>query len=313
MLSFHPSDFPVAIVQGGQSAGRILYAHLEQDPAKRIPQRPSTLFTADEFASGRRQVNLDDLDDVYHALDRGAPPPPHLGALYGRIRNEAEKRAYRAWKLEGGGKLAAVPQAVPNQREMVLLMAPSGCGKSTWIANYIEHYMAAYPHNPVYLFTSKKEADPAFEGLDIITVDLEQFGEDAAVRAPGPEDFKNSLCVFDDIESVSPKTTRDAVFALKKSLSETGRASNIYLCVSAHRAMRGNETKDDLNETSGFVVFPRRGSSAHSKRLLETYGGMTKRQVKRVLEETQGTRHAYVKTKGETEPYCVTESEVFFL
>jgi hypothetical protein len=313
MLSWHPSEYPVAVVQGGPSAGRVLYAHLEQDPAKLLPHRPSTLFTADEFAAGRRAVNLDDLDDVYHALDHGMPPPPHLAPLYARVRDEATKRAFRQFRLEGAGKLAAIPQAVPNQREMPLLMAPSGAGKSTWIANYVEGYRCAFPDNDVVLFTSKTDPDPAFEGLDIEPVDLERFGEEAAIRAPGPEDFRDSLIVFDDIESISPKSVRDAVFALKKSLAETGRSSNVYLCVSAHRAMRGQETKDDLNEASGYVVFPRRGSSAHSKRLLETYGGLTKQQVKRVLEQTQGSRWAYCKIKGETEPYVVTENEVFFL
>jgi hypothetical protein len=308
MLSFHPSDHPIAIVQGGPQAGRIVYAHLEEDPRRRIPQRLSTLFRADEFVGGRHQPDPEDIDDIYRALDGHGRVSPHLETQFRRIEAEAIRRGLKHFKLEGEGKLHTCPQAVPNQREMVLLMAPSGCGKSTWIGKYIDNYRAAFPDNEVHLFTSKKDPDPAFK--DLFPFDLEGFTEGDPLT---PEDFRNSLVVFDDIESITPKATRDAVFALKKALSETGRSSNIYLCVSAHRAMRGQETKDDLNEMDGLVVFPRRGTSYHNKRLLEVYGGLSRPQVKRVMEDTDNTRFAYVKVKGDIPAYCVTEKEVFLL
>lgn len=308
MLSFYPSDYPVAVVQGGPNAGRILFAHMNDDPDKRIPCRLSTLFKDDDFAVGRHVPDLDDLDTLYHAMDHGGTVPSHLAATYRRTLAEADRRQMRTYKHQGVGKLHVVPQAVPNQREMVLLQASSGCGKSTWIGDYLDHYRAAFPKNRVFLFTSKTEPDPAFDDLE--PFDLTGFDEPPALS---PEDLKDSLCIFDDIENISPKSIKDAVFALKKRLEETGRASNIYICVASHRAMRGNETKDDLNEADAFVVFPHRGTAHHQSRLLSTYGGLSKAQIKRVLEDTQNTRWAYVRHKGDLPPYVVTESEAFFL
>jgi energy-coupling factor transporter ATP-binding protein EcfA2 len=314
MLSFVPSNWPITIIRGGRDAGRIIYAHTTEDPRLMITgRRPSSYFAASEFGSGRAQPNLDDVDSLYRALDGHGSVPHHLAGQFARASAEAEKRAMRQFKLEDpDAKLGVVPQAVPNQREMTLIAGPSGTGKTTWAAQYARMYKAAFPGQKVYVFTSKHELDPAYAGLteEDLPFDLEGLDQPPFLA---PEHLRDSLCIFDDVENVQPKSLRDAVFALKKAISETGRSSNVYLIVISHRPLRGNETKDDLNESDGMIVFPRRGTTYHANRMLQVYGGLNKSQAKRVIEDTENTRWVYCKLKGDIPAYLVSESEIAFL
>jgi hypothetical protein len=141
------------------------------------------------------------------------------------------------------------------------------------------------------IIISEKSADPAYDKYPFIkwlTVDKE-FLEGDPITV---DDLASSLLVFDDIESL-PKLEKEAVFALKKRCSLVGRSSNIYIIVISHLSMRGDETKTDLSESDGYVVFPHGSSTYHLKRQLKEYAGLSPKQIAKIMRLP--TRWVYIK------------------
>ena len=79
------------------------------------------------------------------------------------------------------------------------VFGPAGVGKSTWISNFIKKYLEYYKDNKVYVFSPKLD-DPAFKKIkNVHYVKL----DDSLIKDPlDVSEFKDSICCFDDIESI---------------------------------------------------------------------------------------------------------------
>jgi len=164
------------------------------------------------------------------------------------------------------GKLIPLPNAKKNQREVVFLSGPSGAGKSTWIGKYIEQYKRKFKNNEVYVISSVSE-DDVLDKHEPIRLEID---EDFISEGPiDPELFRNSLVVFDDVDTISDKAVKRYITDIRDFLLEQGRHTNTYMLCSHHLLSNYKATRILLNESNVYVVYPR-VNGAKLKKFLET-------------------------------------------
>lgn len=171
---------------------------------------------------------------------------------------------------KGEGKIVPVPMAESSR---IGVFGPSGVGKSTWISAFFKKYLEYYPKNSIYVFSPKLN-DPAFK--DIKNLHYVKITEDILENPFDVSEFKNSICCFDDIESITDKRLNDAVRVFRNQCYEIGRSPANITTIAVHHVILANEkTKIILNESDEVVLFPKSNFS-QIKSLCSRYYGFSR-------------------------------------
>ena len=168
-------------------------------------------------------------------------------------------------------------QLVPNpktERHILYITGPSGSGKSTFARKYLEEYKKAFKDNPIYLFSSL----PDDESLGSVQPKRLRLDESLYLDPIPIKDFAKSVVIFDDIDVISDKKIREAVYNTLNQVLEIGRHFSITCLVTNHLPSNRSDTRRILNECHSFTYFPR-SSSAKIKYVLTEYLGLDKRQI----------------------------------
>ena len=168
----------------------------------------------------------------------------------------------------------SVFQLIPNpmtEREILYISGCSGSGKSYFARKYLEQYKRTFKDNDIYLFSSL----PHDESIDSVKPKRIRI-DDSLVSDPLPiESFENSICLFDDIDVISNKAIRNAVYALLNKVLEIGRHLRISCICTMHLPTNGNDTRRILNESHYVIYFPH-SAGGKIRYMLETYVGVDK-------------------------------------
>lgn len=192
-----------------------------------------------------------------------------------------------------------------SKREILYITGPSGSGKSTYTLNYIKQYKKKYSKSEVWLFSALTE-DETIDKCKPKRIMI----DDRLISEPLPiEEFKDSLCIFDDIDVIKNKEHRNAVYDLLNAILETGRHFNVSCIITNHLPTAGKDTRRVINECHSVTYFPQSGSAGQMKRLLQDYLGLDRATLKRIRK--LNTRWA---TVFKNFPMCImTEKLVFTL
>jgi len=172
-------------------------------------------------------------------------------------------------------------QQIPDkskERMILYITGPSGSGKSTYTSKYLKQYKTLYKNNPIYVFSHLKED----EVLDVFSPKRIKIGDNLLTSPLNVEMFKNSLCIFDDIDVISNKNYQNAVYAILNEILETGRHFFTSCIFTNHTPTAGNKTKRILNEANSVTYFPHSGSLRGYKYLLMEYLGLDKATIKKI-------------------------------
>jgi hypothetical protein len=195
--------------------------------------------------------------------------------------------------------------------ERILICGQSGSGKSTIASNWIKDYLSIKDKD-VFLLSRVDEDKPLDEIKLLQRVDLKQFSvspEEFALNGLDTEEFKNSIVILDDIDTITDKKIFNNVIALRDDMLETGRHNDITMLCITHVLFQNKNSKKPLNEATGVVLFPRSGSKYHIRRYLKEYCGLEEKQINRIMN--LNSRYFYI---SRTYPnYVVSEREVFLL
>lgn len=234
-----------------------------------------------------------------------------------------------------------------NQRDFFLITGPSGAGKTTLAKHLASMYHHILPKNKIIIITQKvtnnKEPidDLHYETIKKIPYEewFDHFAEyipedpkitkdkkDKKITALPPPDllqkikrykfrdiktFANSLYIFDDIESVQPKSYSDFLVKAKEMIISLGRADNIQVILCNH--MHGNfKGRNDLNQTTHMAFFPPKMTQYHLEYALREYLKYDSNRIKMILNIVKGHRW-FVIHKSTFPQVLITDNQVTIL
>ena len=217
--------------------------------------------------------------------------------------NDVDKTSFKNLKISNDSKF----QQLPNnkaERDILYITGCSGSGKSTYTRMYLEQYKKKFKNNPIYMFSSLKED----ESLD--SVKPQRFKIDDRLHEDPilVEDLKDSVVIFDDIDVISNKKNKEAVYNILNQVLEIGRHYKISCIVTNHLPTNGNWTRRILNESSTYVYFPA-SAGGKVKYLLTEYLDIDKKQIK--YFKSCNTRWVSIGKKNPM--YYITEHELGLL
>jgi hypothetical protein len=174
-------------------------------------------------------------------------------------------------------------QIISLQDRIIYIAGPSGSGKSTYAGKYISIYKKIYPKADFYVF-SRLDKDPAIDYLKPHRVKIDQSLIDEPIEIK-KEIKKNSIILFDDIDTIQDKKLQMQVNRLKGDLLEIGRHMNIRIVVTSHLVNPNERTaaRTLLNEMNTLTIFPKSGSNYQSEYALKKYFGLSTKQIKTIL------------------------------
>jgi len=174
------------------------------------------------------------------------------------------------------GKFEQIPNTT-QERDILYITGPSGSGKSYYTSRYIRNYKKAFKDRPVYLFSPVGE-DKKLDELKVKRVKI----DDQLISDPiMPSDLKESLVIFDDIDCITQKPLKEALFGLLNQILEVGRHTKTSCIITNHLPTNGKETRRMLNECHSITYFPSSGSKRQLNNLLEGYIGMDTKDIKK--------------------------------
>jgi hypothetical protein len=88
--------------------------------------------------------------------------------------------------------------------------------------------------------------------------------------------------IFDDIDSIVNKKTKEKIYGLLNKMLRTGRHFGTSVAYAGHELYASPELKSILNESMTITFFPRFLSYKKLKYLLEVYFGLSKEQIERI-------------------------------
>ena len=92
------------------------------------------------------------------------------------------------------------------------------------------------------------------------------------------DELSESICIFDDIDVISDKKIREAVYDVLNQVLEIGRHYKIHCVVTNHVPTNGKDTRRILDEAHTVTYFPN-SASGKIKYLLEEYVGLDRKQI----------------------------------
>ena len=167
----------------------------------------------------------------------------------------------------------------PNkERSIFYLTGASGSGKSYYASGLAQQYSKQYPKNDIYLFSAVK-SDPILDKIKkLMRIDLKKFME----QEIDIEDFKDSLVIYDDCDSLPDKNIKKKVTSLQDRILQEGRHWNISAIITSHLSCAGKETKMILSEAHSITFYPMSLQGRNLKYLLEQYMGLDKNQISKI-------------------------------
>ena len=205
-----------------------------------------------------------------------------MSCLMSGGRNEKEKDRIEI-NLRSG-TVEPVPNAEKDDdgsyiADTTFVAGPQGVGKSHFISKYIANDKIHYPKKDVIIFSNFEEDKP-LDKFKPMRVKI----DDKLIEKPiKKEECKNSITVFDDIDTMAPKLAQ-ACRMLRDDFLQCGRKENIKVLATSHQLMNYMKTRDLLNSCNKIVIFPRGTSPYHTTRLLKEYVGLDKNSIKYILK-----------------------------
>jgi len=106
--------------------------------------------------------------------------------------------------------------------------------------------------------------------------------------------LEESMCIFDDIDVISNKKIREAVYDILNQILEIGRHYKIDCICTNHLPTNGKETRRTLNQAHAVVYFPH-SAGGTIKHLLEEYVGLDRKQMAYIKKTALKSVHHFQK------------------
>lgn len=151
------------------------------------------------------------------------------------------------------GHLEMLPYA-NGKVQRILAGGPSECGKSYFCSKYIKKYKKLNTDNH-FVLISDTTKDNVLDKLK----PLRLSPDSEIIKESQPDDFKNSLILFDDIDAITDVKISKQANRFRDSMLTKGRHNNNSIICTTHEICDGHISRTMLRECTHYVIFPRSG------------------------------------------------------
>jgi len=199
-----------------------------------------------------------------------------------------------------------------GERLVMFVVGRNGCGKSTFIQKLLTNYLKVYKKRRILLF-STQEYDDKLDGAFGDKIDRVDLGEEFINSPFSLDEIRNTICIFDDVDSIRDKKLKEALFKLRDDILKNGRShtgdrnEDIDIIITNHDVLGGHDTATMIRESFFYVVFPK-GSTSHAiNTICKKYAGLKNDHIKRIINNP-----ARCVVIHNTHPgFVLTEKEIF--
>jgi hypothetical protein len=202
----------------------------------------------------------------------------------GSISYDDDKNGLDDIELEDNFRFQLTPRPLKEKERTTLFVAgEAGAGKSYFVRNYAELYAKMFPKNNIYLisYLDEDETLDAFKKIIRLNAFNAEF-LDECMDLDIKTEFSDSLVIFDDIDCVVNKKTKEKIYGLLNKMLRIGRHFQISVAYIGHELYHSNDLKAILNESQTITIFPKFLNFKKLKYLLETYFGLSKEQIQKI-------------------------------
>ena len=182
-------------------------------------------------------------------------------------------KEFKQLKVPRESHLQHIPDST-RERDILYITGASGSGKSFYTRKYLEEYKKNFKNNSIYLFSALPE-DSSIDPLKPkrIRIDASLYEDPIPI-----EEFADSCVIFDDVDCISDKKIKEAIYAIMNKMLEISRHFSTSCIVTNHLPTDGRATRRILNEAQAVVCFPHSAGNK-IRYLLENYVGVDKKQI----------------------------------
>lgn len=274
-LAYDVKGDPLAIVRGGRKNNEIVYFVEDNKDSSLKVENLLDHVSEKDIKKKKKYMSLKEVMKIKRAFEENIIPDDILN-IYNELKDEVKDSVNKHIHIEDG-IFDPIPLLKDCQVDHCFYAGMNGVGKSTQIANYCNQYLLLFPKNKIYLF-SRSDDDEAFKGIPMKTIELNDEVLDSELEL---DDFCNSLCIFDDIDTL-PKDISKKIQRIRDDMLECGRKKEIYMCNVSHQILNYKLTRTLILESNKIIFFPR-SSQYQVKRFLQEYLGIEKSIIKKIL------------------------------
>jgi hypothetical protein len=284
MLSFLRGR-PIGYISGGEHDGKIMRI-VGQDEKEEAKSNPVLLLGQDYFMKLRKEdkskITKSEMAEIIHGLmSLELPTDESLHEPYTKALDRYTELDKAEIALKDG-KVLPIPNLEleeKSQRENYFLAGPSGSGKSYVARGICDRYRDDNPEKAIVVF-SRVADDPAFEDLKLTRVPI---NDDLVKSPPAISTYKDSIVIFDDVDTIQKKPQLETVMKIRDDILETGRHLNITVITTSHLLLNYKKTRSSLNEATVVCFYPQFGSKLHIKRYLKEHAGIEPAAARKVI------------------------------
>jgi hypothetical protein len=276
MISFKdlPKSRPIGIIKGGKNNDKIIFSKPDFNKNNEPEDILNGLLKNNDYS--KKDMSL-----INEALEN--KDTEQIKKINNILTNRDDNFNNESFKIYDEGILQPLPRF--KQTERIYITGQTECGKSYFIKQFLKQYRKVYKsaeEKPIFLFSDVDEDEEidAIPGLTRFHLDEELAEKDNI----NPRNFKDSICVFDDIDSIQNKRIFKLICNFRDALLRRGRHENISTIITNHLSTDFRNTRIVLNECNSIVIFPHSGSTHGMKYLLQKYVGLDKKGIDKVLK-----------------------------
>ena len=218
-------------------------------------------------------------DSIPIAIIKGDDKKYNNKLLY--LNQDENKSGNHQIKLPIGCTFNILPSVDENTRNIYYIAGASGSGKSYISKIIATNYKKLYPDRPIYCISKLTKDETLDQIPDLIRIDLDEFTSNHI----DINDFSDSMVIFDDYETITPKKKLDAVMNFMDDIAIMGRKhqdgqGNISMMVLNHHITNYKKTRLILNEASHYILYPQSTSSSQLGYLLKSRLGFDKNEIR---------------------------------
>jgi hypothetical protein len=283
MLSFNKNENsrPIAMTS---KHNKIIYINTNIDSERRKDIELSDYMPEDDiidiFRNNKKKMSKIDMIKLEKSLLKNDQniEDEGLSNLYGDLNKKLENKINKEIILKDYDDSIEI---LPNDKsERIYYCGPTGAGKSHSMGQYIKNFKKVFPKKRIILFSDqpKDEVLDQFKPIRII------INEELLDDPIDVEELKDSLVIFDDIDSITNKKLKNLIETLRDTILKRGRHFEIYALCSNHQCTEYRQTRELLSASNIIYFYPQSGATYSIKYVLNKYIGLDKAQIDKIFK-----------------------------